>query len=61
LVEENSRLKEKVGEPIKDPSNSSLAPSSSIKPNKKKPRKQDENGQPIKGKPGAKKGHKAHH
>ncbi|MDR1487404.1 MAG: IS66 family transposase [Deltaproteobacteria bacterium] len=59
LTEENAKLTEKVNEPVKTSENSSIPPSKNRYP-KKKPPKLDENGNPIKGTPGAKKGHKAH-
>jgi hypothetical protein len=60
LAKENSQLKEKVQKPEKNSDNSSIPPSRNRYPQKKQ-RQLDENGNPIKGKPGAKPGHKAHH
>jgi hypothetical protein len=60
LTKENAELAQKLNEPKKDSENSSSKPSSDPY-KKKKPPLLDENGQPIKGKPGAKKGHKAYH
>lgn len=60
LSEENSKLKEKVQQPEKNSKNSSNSSSRDRYPQKKPP-ELDENGKPIKGKPGAKDGHKAHH
>jgi transposase len=60
LTKENSKLKEKVQRPEKNSDNSSISSSRDRYP-KKKPPKLDKNGNPIKGKPGAKPGHKAHH
>jgi hypothetical protein len=60
LTEENNKLAEIANEPAKNSKNSSIPPSKGSNP-KKDPLKLDENGNPIKGKPGAKKGHKAHH
>jgi transposase len=59
LTEENSKLAEKANQPVKNSENSSEPPSKDRY--RKKSPKLDENGNPIKGKPGAKKGHKAHH
>jgi hypothetical protein len=60
LTEENLKLKEQVQNPEKTSDNSSIPPSRR-RYSTKKPTKRDENGNPIKGKPGAKAGHKAHH
>jgi transposase len=60
LREENAKLAEKANQPEKTSKNSSSRPSNNRYP-AKKPLKLDENGEPIKGKPGAKKGHKPHH
>jgi transposase len=60
LTKENKRLNEELQKPEKNSVNSSI-PSSRERYPRKKPPKLDENGKPIKGKPGAKPGHKAHH
>ncbi|MDR1871062.1 MAG: transposase [Deltaproteobacteria bacterium] len=59
LTKENAILAEKANQPAKDSDNSSKPPSQGRYP-KSKP-ELDEHGNPIKGKPGAKKGRKAHH
>jgi transposase len=57
-----AELSEKANQPTKTSDNSSIPPSKDN--NRRYPKnlpKLDENGKPIKGKPGAKPGHKAHH
>jgi transposase len=60
LSEENSRLKEKVNQPQKNSANSSIPPSQGRYPTNNKTVLYAKIN-PEKGKPGAKKGHKAHH
>jgi transposase len=60
LSEENGRLKAKLDEPRKDSENSSISPNKGRYPHKTE-QKLDEHGNPINGRAGAKKGHKAYH
>jgi transposase-like protein len=60
LTEENSKLREKVDQPKKNSKNSSI-PNSKDRYPAKKATNFGPDGKPIKGKPGAKKNHEAHH